>query len=151
MEVDGNDDDDDDDDYDDFETEAPKCLGDLVEAISAAVFLDCGMDLDRTKEVLWPFLKIDVGESGAELQNVFEVKGVLSGKADLCLPMSGKSEFFCGWLMGFLPYVATKCTANKKKTNQKSLLILGTDRHSFSQWNSGKKATRASSLGTEQS
>ena len=24
-------------------------------------------------------------------------------------------RFFCGWLMGFLPYVATKCTANKKK------------------------------------
>ena len=41
--------------------------------------------------------------------------------------------------MGFLPYVATKCTANKKTTTQKSLLISGTDRHSFSQWNSDKK------------
>ena len=61
MEVDGNNGDDDDDD-DDLEPEAPKCLGDLVEAIAAAVFMDCGMDLDRTKEVLWPFLKIDVGE-----------------------------------------------------------------------------------------
>ena len=71
---------------------------------------------------------------------MFEVKGggVLSGKADLCIPMSGNA-IFCGWLMGFLLYVATKCTANKKKTTQKSLLIPGTDRHSFSQWNSGKK------------
>ena len=53
----------------------------------------------------------------------------------LCLEM----RFFCGWLMGFLPYVATKCTANKKKKHPESLLIPGTDRHPFSQWNSGKK------------
>ena len=26
-----------------------------------------------------------------------------------------KMRFFCDWLIGFLPYVATKCTANKKK------------------------------------
>ena len=26
-------------------------------------------------------------------------------------------RFFCGWLMGFLPYVATKCTVNKKKNH----------------------------------
>ena len=32
------------------------------------------------------------------------------------MPMSGNA-IFCGWLMGFLPYVATKCTANKKKNH----------------------------------
>ena len=77
---------------------------------------------------------------------MFEVKrGVLSGKADLCIPMSGNANFLiCGWLMGLLPYGATKCTANKKKTTRKSLLP-GTKRHSLSQWNSVKKSTRTTS------
>ena len=62
----------------------------------------------------------------------------------LCMEMR---FFFCGWLMGFLPYVATNCTADKKKNTQKGLLRQALFFAIFSQWNSGKlkKATRTSS------
>lgn len=35
---------------------APKVLGDLFEALTGAVFVDCGGDLELTWRVLQPFL-----------------------------------------------------------------------------------------------
>ena len=58
---------------------------------------------------------------GRSFKTVFEGKrggGVLSGKADLCIYqiyLCLENADFCGWLMGFLPYVATKCTANNRR------------------------------------
>ena len=76
---------------------------------------------------------------------MFEVKrGVFLEKRTfvyLCLEM----RFFCGWLMGFLPYVATKCTANKKKNPKRvSLYQVQTDTL-FHNGTAAKKATRTSS------
>ena len=76
---------------------------------------------------------------------MFEVKrGVLPGKADLCIPMSGNA-IFCGWLMGFLPYVANKCTANKKKPPRKVFLYQVQTDTLFHNGTAAKKATRTSS------
>ena len=78
---------------------------------------------------------------------MFEVKrGVLLEKRTfvyLCLEM----RFFLRLADGF-PAVrshCTKCTANKKKTTQKSLLIPGTDSTLFHNGTAAKKATRTSS------
>ena len=58
-----------------------------------------------------------------------------------------KCEFFCGWLMGFLPYVTTKCTANKKKKNptRKVFLYKVQTDTLFHNGTAAKKATRTSS------
>ena len=84
-------------------------------------------------------------KTGVQLQNVFEVKrGFFLKKRTfvyLCLEM----RFFCGWLMGFLPYVATKCTANKKKTTQKVFLYQVQRDTLFYNGTAAKKATRTSS------
>ena len=54
--------------------------------------------------------------------------------------------FFCGWLMGFLPYVATKCTANKKKNHpEKSSYTRYQTDTPFHNGTAAKKATRTSS------
>lgn len=47
---------------DDDAPEAPKALGDIVESLVAAVFLDCQMDLDRTWQVFQPLLQDEIGE-----------------------------------------------------------------------------------------
>ena len=52
---------------------------------------------------------------------------------------------FGGWLMGFLPYAATKCTANKKNPPRKVFLYQVQTDTLFHNGTTAKKASRTSS------
>ena len=55
-------------------------------------------------------------------------------------------RFFCGWQMGFLPYVATKCSANKKKNPPRIVFLFQVQTDTFfHNGTAAKKATRTSS------
>jgi dsRNA-specific ribonuclease len=54
--------DDDDDDDDDDEVEPPKVLGDMLESLAGAVFMDSGMDLQAVWSCLGPLFEEKIGE-----------------------------------------------------------------------------------------
>ena len=54
--------DDDDDDDDDDEVEPPKVLGDILESLAGAVFMDSGMDLQAVWSCLGPLFEEKIGE-----------------------------------------------------------------------------------------
>ena len=75
----------DDDDDDDDEVEPPKVLGDMLESLAGAVFMDRGMDLQAVWSCLGPLFEEKIGEIDKYFVNLMDClpEGICINKGSL--------------------------------------------------------------------
>ena len=78
---------------------------------------------------------------GRSFKTSFRWKGGSLWKSGPLYAYVWKMRFFfaIGWWVSCMPYVATKCTANKKKNHPEKSFDTRYRQTFFSQWNSGKR------------